>query len=194
MEAPGNCYHLCVDMQRLFAEDTPWRIDWMERVRKPVARLAKDQAERTIFTRFVPPHTPNEASGQWRAYFEKWSNMTRDALGDEMIDILPELKALVPPAMVFDKPIYSPWLDGRLNHYLGDKKVTTLVISGGETDVCVLAAVLGAVDLGYRVVLVKDAICSTSDRTHDDSLELYASRFSVQLDLMTTDEVLAWWQ
>lgn len=194
MEDPGNCYHLCVDMQRLFAEDTPWHIAWMEKVRTPVERLTQAHAEHTIFTRFVPPHTPNEATGQWRAYFEKWSNMTRDALGDEMIDILPELKALVPPAIVFDKPIYSPWLDGRLNHYLSEKNATTLVISGGETDVCVLAAVLGAVDLGYRVVLVKDAICSTSDRTHDNSLEVYASRFSAQLDLMTTDEVLAWWR
>lgn len=33
------------------------------------------------------------------------------------------------------------------------------------------AAVLGAVDRGYRVVLVTDAICSSADQTHDALME-----------------------
>ena len=41
------------------------------------------------------------------------------------------------------------------------------MITGAETDVCVLATVLGAVDYGYRVVLVTDAVCSHSDTGHD---------------------------
>lgn len=193
MQAPGICYHLCVDMQRMFAEETPWRIDWMDRVREPVLRLASAKPEWTIFTRFVPPKTPADARGMWRPYFEKWSSMTRSALGEEMIDVLPELREFIPPAIVFDKPIYSPWLDGRLHRFLQQRKAETLVISGGETDVCVLAAVLGAVDLGYRVILAKDAICSASDATHDDSLELFARRFSVHLSLMDSEEVLEVW-
>lgn len=193
MENPGNCHHLCIDMQRLFAEDTPWQIDWMERVRGRVERVARATAQRTIFTRFIPPQRPEAATGMWRPYFEKWSNMTREALGEAMIDLLPELRQLVPPAVVFDKPTYSPWLDGRLHRYLQDKGAGTLVVSGGETDVCVLATVLGAVDLGYRVIVVRDAICSASDQTHDDSIDLLARRFSVQVDLMEADAVLAWW-
>ncbi|MBT9369115.1 isochorismatase family cysteine hydrolase [Rhizobium sp. CSW-27] len=193
MENPGNCHHLCIDMQRLFAEDTPWQIDWMERVRGRVERVARATAQRTIFTRFIPPQRPEAATGMWRPYFEKWSNMTREALGEAMIDLLPELRQLVPPAVVFDKPTYSPWLDGRLHRHLQDKGAGTLVVSGGETDVCVLATVLGAVDLGYRVIVVRDAICSASDQTHDDSIDLLARRFSVQVDLMEADAVLAWW-
>jgi hypothetical protein len=57
----------------------------------------------------------------------------------------------------------------------------TLVISGGETDVFVLA-VLGAGDLGYRVVLATDALCSSSDETHDALLTSYESRFSEQIE------------
>ena len=49
---------------------------------------------------------------------------------------------------------------------------------------------LGAIDLGYRVIVVKDAVCSGSDGTHDASLSLLANRFSVQLSVTTTDEVL----
>lgn len=39
--------------------------------------------------------------------------------------------------------------------------------SGGESDVCVLATVLGGIDLGYRVVFLKDAIYNGRDETHD---------------------------
>ncbi|MFB9949462.1 cysteine hydrolase family protein [Rhizobium puerariae] len=194
MEDPHHCRHLCVDMQRMFAEDTPWHIPWMQRVREPVAAIAGACPAETIFTRFVPPLRPSDASGSWRGYYEKWSMMTRGRLGDGMVDILPELRAMVPPASVFDKTTYSPWLDGRLHAFLRGQGVDTLVISGGETDVCVLAAILGAVDLGYTIVLVKDAICSTSDETHDASLALYGRRFSNQLRLCEADEVLRWWK
>jgi nicotinamidase-related amidase len=193
LEEPNRCWHLCVDMQRMFAEDTPWNVPWMGKVREPVAALVRACPQQTVLTRFVPPRRPEDASGSWRGYYEKWSNMTRDALGDPMVDLLPELKAFVPPATLFDKAIYSPWLDGRLHVFFQSKGVNTLIISGGETDVCVLAAVMGAVDLGYKIVLVKDAICSSSDETHDASLALYSSRFTSQLELASAQEALSRW-
>ena len=193
MEDLRRCRHLCVDMQRMFAEATPWQIPWMQRVREPVAALSQAHAAETIFTRFLPPKTPSDAFGSWQDYYEKWPMMTRSQLGDEMADVIPELRALVPPAMVFDKMTYSPWLDGRLHTYLQRQEVTTLVISGGETDVCVLATVIGAVDLGYYIVLLQDAICSTSDETHDASLSLFGNRFSSQVRLARTEDILSAW-
>jgi nicotinamidase-related amidase len=178
----------------MFADDTPWNVPWMQRVREPVAEIARVRPSETIFTRFIPVRHPDDASGTWRDYYRKWPMMTRDRLGEERIDLLPELRELAPPALVFDKPIYSPWLDGRLHAHLRQQNVTTLIISGGETDVCVLASVLGAVDLGYFIVLVKDAICSGSDETHDASLELFGNRFSTQLRLSTAEEVVEWWR
>lgn len=68
---------------------------------------------------------------------------------------------------MIDKPIYSPWPEGKLQAVLAARRIDTLVVTGGETDVCVLATVLGAIDIGYRVVLVIDALCSSSDATHD---------------------------
>jgi len=41
--------------------------------------------------------------GMWRAYYEKWWQMTRERLDPEMPDLLPILPRLVPPARVFDK-------------------------------------------------------------------------------------------
>jgi nicotinamidase-related amidase len=90
----------------------------------------------------------------------------------------------------FDKTTYSPWIGGELHRILSSEGVETVVLSGGETDVCVLAAALGAIDLGYRVVVLRDAVCSSADDTHNASLELLGDRFSVQLELVTTEAFL----
>ncbi len=85
---------------------------------------------------------------------------------------------------------YSPWVSGELHGMLLKEGIETVVLTGGETDVCVLSAALGAIDLGYHVVVLRDAVCSGADDTHDASLELLGDRFSVQLDLPTTEEFL----
>lgn len=182
--------HLCIDMQRMFAEETPWHVPWMREVSPQVQEIAQRYPQRTVFTRFVPPKRAEDMSGMWRSYYQKWDNMTLDRLGPHMVDLVPSLKALVPPARIFDKMTYSPWTTGELHRALAADGVETLAISGGETDVCVLAAALGAIDLGYRVILLKDAVCSGADDTHDASLELLGDRFSVQLEISSTEEFL----
>jgi nicotinamidase-related amidase len=61
-----------------------------------------------------------------------------------------------------------------LHGELQQRWVDTLIVTGAETDVCVLATVLGAVDFGYGTVVVKDALCSSADESHDAILALYA--------------------
>jgi nicotinamidase-related amidase len=178
-------------MQRQFAEDTPWRVPWMERVSPQICELVSRQADQTIFTRFMPPLNAGEAHGMWRPYYEKWWMMTREHLPSEMFDIVPELARFIPPATVFDKQTYSPWIDGRLDQSLRSQKVDTIVLTGGETDVCVLATALGGIDRGYRVIVLSDAVCSGADETHDASIKLLEDRFSVQLELVTTEEYLS---
>ncbi|HWT58070.1 MAG TPA: isochorismatase family cysteine hydrolase [Rhizobium sp.] len=186
----GEWRHLCVDMQRMFAEDTPWHVPWMARVSPQIEELAGRHPSRTIFTRFLPPEHADEMPGKWRDYYRKWWMMTGEHLPRDLVDLASSLASLVPPARHFDKRTYSPWIDGRLHPILQSERVDTLVITGGETDVCVLATTLGAIDLGYRVIVLKDAVCSGADDTHDASLELLHDRFSVQVELMQTDEFL----
>ena len=75
-----------------------------------------------------------------------------------------------------------------------ERRTDAVVITGAETDVCVLAAVLGAVDFGYRVVLVTDAICSSTDETHDALLALYHQRFAEQIETIDTETLLRHWR
>lgn len=185
-----NWIHLCIDMQRMFSEDTPWHVPWMREVSPQIKETARRHPHQTIFTRFVPARRAEEAQGMWRSYYEKWEAMTLAQLGPDMVDLVPSLKDLVPPARIFDKITYSPWVTGELHRVLTDEGVDTLAITGGETDVCVLAAAIGAVDLGYRVIILKDAVCSGADSTHDASLELLGARFSVQVELCSTEEFL----
>jgi nicotinamidase-related amidase len=191
MKDGASWRHICVDMQRMFAEDTPWHVPWLHRVLPQVEEVASRHSDKTIFTRFVPPARPEDATGAWQDYYRKWQAMTRENLPDEMIDLIGPLKRLVPPARVIDKPVYSPWFDGSLTRFLMRETVDTLVVTGGETDVCVLATVLGAIDLGFDVVVLKDAVCSGADTTHDAAINLLADRFSVQLELLSTEEFLA---
>ncbi|OWV78691.1 cysteine hydrolase [Rhizobium sp. N122] len=186
----GEWRHLCVDMQRMFAEDTPWHVPWMARVSPQIEELAGRHPSRTIFTRFLPPDHADEMPGKWRDYYRKWWMMTGEHLPRDLVDLASSLASLVPPARHFDKRTYSPWIDGRLHPILQSEHVDTLVITGGETDVCVLATTLGAIDLGYRVIVLKDAVCSSVDDTYDASLELLHDRFSVQLELMEAEEFL----
>lgn len=186
-----NWRHICVDMQRMFAEDTPWHIPWLGGVKDQVIEMSARHADRTIFTRFIPPRTPQEAVGAWRDYYEKWWMMTGEHLPSDLMDLVAELRRLTPPARVFDKSGYSPWIDGRLHAALREENVKTLVFSGGETDVCVLSTVLGAIELGYSIVVLEDALCGSADETHEAALKILRGRFSVQLDLVSTEKFLS---
>lgn len=186
----ANWVHLCVDMQRMFAEQTEWHAPWMEKVLPEVVRLVEMGPERTIFTRFIPARSADKAGGTWRRYYQRWAAMTRDRLDPDLIDVIPDLARFAPPARVLDKPIYSPWLGSSLHGELRRAGIDTVVISGAETEVCVMAAVIGAIDLGYRVVIATDAICSSADSTHDAMHHIYDSRFGMQVETAAVMEIV----
>jgi nicotinamidase-related amidase len=45
----------------------------------------------------------------------------------------------------------------------------------------VLATVLDAVDMGYRVIVVCDAVCSSSDEGHNMLMRIYHTRYAEQI-------------
>jgi nicotinamidase-related amidase len=185
--------HLCIDMQNLFALETPWHTPWMARVLPVVSRIAEWYPSRTVFTRFVPPPRPDQARGSWRRYYERWRELTLERVDPHLLELVPPLAALVPPAEIIDKRVYSPFSEPGLSDLLRRRGTDSLIITGAETDVCVLAAVLDAVDFGYRVVLATDALCSSSDATHDALLTLYRNRFSQQIETVNSEAILACW-
>jgi nicotinamidase-related amidase len=190
----GSAVHLCIDMQRIFAPGAPWATPWMERVLPKVEELVAHAPERTVFTRFLTPRAAQEMPGIWQAYYKKWEALTRERIPDEsLLDLVPSLGRFVPPAHVFDKFVYSAFATRALHEFLRQRRVDTLIVSGSETDVCVLSTVLNAIDLGYRVVIARDAICSSSDKSHDAVIGIYHERFDVQIVTADTGEILRAW-
>jgi nicotinamidase-related amidase len=185
--------HLCIDMQRLFAPDGPWPTPWMKRVLPAIAGIAERHASQTIFSRFIPPERAEDVPGRWRDYYRRWREVTGERLDPGLLELMPPLAALVPPAAVIDKPVYSAFHGSELKSQLRQRGADALVVTGGETDVCVLATVLDGVDAGYRVVLVTDALCSSSDAGHDALMTLFGERFSLQVELATAEAVLSAW-
>lgn len=185
--------HVCVDMQQLFQPGSPWGMDWTERVLPAIVELAARHAEQTVFTRFIPAQNAEAARGTWSRYYRRWAEVTLDRGGSALVELAEPLRRLVPPARLLDKRVYSPWTDGAFDRMLAGTDVDTMVITGGETDICVLATILGAIDRGYRVVVVADALCCSADDQHDALLALYTERFSEQLEVCTLEEVLTAW-
>jgi len=186
--------HLCIDMQNLFAEDTPWHTPWMNRVLPVVVEVAERHARETIFTRFIPARHPDELPGSWRRYYRHWAELTLERIDKRLLDLVPPLARLAPPAAIIYKRFYSPFSEPSLHTLLRKSGIDSLVVTGAETEVCVLAAVMDAVDLGYRVVLASDALCSSSDKTHDALMTLYSERFSEQIETAETEAILAAWR
>lgn len=186
--------HLCIDMQNIFATGGVWETPWMEKVLPVISNIAERYRERTVFTRFVTPQRPEDRPGQWQAYFTKWHAATRAKLGSCELDLVPSLSRYAPPALIVDKPAYSAFFGSGLANLLVEKHVETVVITGAETDVCVLSTVLSAVDLGFRVVIVEDALCSSSDTGHDALMTMYRTRFHGQIDLVCAEELFEKWR
>ena len=56
---PGEtAVHLCVDMQRMFAEGTEWKMPWLDRVLPNILSITSTHPEKTIF---YPLHPGPEA-------------------------------------------------------------------------------------------------------------------------------------
>ena len=86
-----TCAHLCVDMQRMFAEKTEWHTPWMPRALPNVRGIVAAHPDRTWFTRFIPAERPGVGRGTWSRYSERWSAMTLEALDPGLVDLVPEL-------------------------------------------------------------------------------------------------------
>lgn len=182
--------HVCVDMQVLFAPGSEWGLVWMPRVLPNIVRLCEHGADRTFLTRFIPAPRPGVGQGTWKRYYQRWAQMTLENVGMGSIEVAPELRRFVPPAELVDKPVYSPWLGSDLQARLKARGCDTLLITGGETDMCVLSTVLGAADYGYRTILIRDALCSASDATHDAMLAMFSTRYGQHVETATLDEAM----
>ena len=188
------CLHVVVDMQRLFAEPTVWHTPALADILPRVVRLSRHAPEATVFTRFVPAQRPEDATGAWRGYYERWPSVTLSEMGPELVNLVAPLPALVPPARIADKTTHSAFNSGDFRDVLDRSGAEVLVLTGVETDVCVLGTAMDAIDEGLYVVMVEDAVASSEPASHRAVLEMIMPRFDEQTVVADTAQVLAAWR
>jgi nicotinamidase-related amidase len=191
MQLPSTTVHMAIDMQRVFAEETDWCLKGFHAIVPNIGAIAAALPGRTLFTRFVMPHTAEQAHGQWRNYYRRWKQFTREEwVSPGLCDIVDALAPYTTTENLIDKPTYSAFEVAGCALRLTALGADTIVFTGIETDVCVLATLMAAVDRGYRVIAVADALGSSSTAGHRATLDHVLPRMPDQVEIVGTDEIL----
>jgi nicotinamidase-related amidase len=188
-----HAVHAAIDMQRLFAEGTEWASPTVHAIEPKVSRICAHAPHLTLFTRFLTPERLEDAHGQWQIYYRHWRSLLASRLDSGLLDLLPPLRRFIPPARIIDKYVHSAFEARAFQQALDELAADTIIFSGVETDVCVLATALTAVDRGYRTILISDAIASSSPQGHDAALAGIYPRFDQQIEVIDTRSLLEAW-
>jgi nicotinamidase-related amidase len=150
----------------------------------------------SLENRFHPLHSSDASRANAEhvaALLHALARATREVLDLRLLELMAPLAALCPPATVIDKTRYSAFAEPRMIEHHGTRSGRADYL-GIRTDVRVLATLLDAVDIGYRVIVVRDAICSSSDKGHDMLMLLYPTRYSGQIETADAVTNLARWE
>jgi nicotinamidase-related amidase len=178
-------------MQRMFREGCSWAGPAPDKALPGALRLTEALRERTVFTRFTTPPTLAAAPRSWRRYYERWRDLVLDQLDPKLLDLVPELAALAHPERTINKTAYTGFEGIAMDAMLAHLGTDAVVISGVETDMCVIATLMGVVDRGFRCVVAEDAVASSAQEGHEATLKVLRMRLSEQVEIATVDDVLA---
>jgi nicotinamidase-related amidase len=194
---------LVVDMQRAFVEAgevmevAPAR----EIVPHIQALLTTFRARRlpVAFTEFTyspaapvlagevhPEHRPAPESGP-RGFGLPSSACLEGEANARVIDALRPLAG----ELVVRKHSYNGFNGTALDGALRAHGVTTLVVTGTMTDICVLATVVGAFDREYRVAVVEDAVATLWPEVQRVSLDIMRRAYARVVTLKEVEGELA---
>lgn len=112
-------------------------------------------------------------------------------LGDTATQVIPDFDVQPTDFVLSRMHGLSPMAGTDLDPILRNLGVTALVIAGVSLNVAIPNMVFDAINLGYRVVLPRDAVVgvppSYGEQVLDNTLALLA-------ELVTTDDIIAEWQ
>jgi nicotinamidase-related amidase len=105
------------------------------------------------------------------------------------------VEALAPQAgeLVVRKRWYDGFAGTELDGALRARAVTSLVITGTMTDICVLATVVGAFNREYRVTVVEDAVATLWPEIQRASLDIVGRAFGRVVSSTQVLDTLSTW-
>ncbi len=201
----GRTALLVVDMQRAFLEpgeamEVPPARDIVPRIQELLA-IFREKALPAVFTRFTyspnapllvgelhPEHKP-APPGAPRGFGLPSSSCL---VGEDSVRVVSELEPRA-DELVVDKRYYDGFNGTALDGALRARGVTTLVITGTMTDICVLATVVGGFNREYRMVVVEDGVATLWPEIQRATLDIIRRAFARVVSAKEiADESAAW--
>jgi nicotinamidase-related amidase len=194
---------LVIDMQRGFVEpgqamEVPPARGIVPRI-QDLLTLFRTQGLPVVFTEFVyseqapllvgaihPEHRraePGAATGHGRP-------SSSCLVGDESADTIADLKPRA-DELVVRKHYYDAFNGTVLDGALRALGVTSLVVTGTMTDICVLATVIGGFNREYRITVVEDAVATIWPETQRAVLDLLGRAYARVLPARAVADELA---
>ena len=201
----GRTALLVVDMQRGFLDPGEAMEVPPARACIPVIRGLLDTFRTrrlpVVFTAFVyspdvpllvgelhPEHRP-AAPGAPRGFGLPSSSCLAGSPSASIVD------ALAPQSgePVIDKRWYDAFAGSALDGALRARGVTSLVVTGTMTDICVLATVIGAFNREYRITVVQDAVATLWPDIQRATLDIVARAYGRVVSSKQVIDIIAAW-
>jgi nicotinamidase-related amidase len=202
---PGRTALLVVDMQRAFvaagqAMEVPPARDVVPRLQELIT-IFREMGLPVVFTEFTyspaapllvgelhPEHRPAEPGAPTGVGLPSSSCLEGDPSARVVAELAPRADELVVRKHYYDA-FNGTVLDGALRA-LG---VTTLVVTGTMTDICVLATVIGGFNREYRVLVVEDGVATLWPEIQRATLDIIRRAYARVLSAKELADELARW-
>jgi ureidoacrylate peracid hydrolase len=202
---PGRTALLVVDMQRGFldpgeAMEVPQAREIVPRVRALIEGF-RDKRLPVVFSEFVyspaapllvgelhPEHRPAPPGGATGFGLPSSTCLA----GHPSAMTVPALQP-APGELVVQKHWYDAFAGTPLDGALRARGVTTLVVTGTMTDICVLATVIGAFNREYRVTVVEDGVATLWPEIQRATLDIVGRAYGrVVSSKEVLDQISTW--
>jgi ureidoacrylate peracid hydrolase len=203
---PGRTALVVIDMQRGFVEagqamEVPAARDTVPVIRSLVDAFRAARLP-VVYTAFVyspdvpllvgalhPEHTP-APPGAERGFGLPSSSCLE---GDPSAEIVEALRPREGEPVI-RKRWYDAFAGSALDGALRARDVTSLVVAGTMTDICVLATVLGAFNREYRVTVAEDAVSTLWPDIQRATLDIIGRAFGRVVSSKTIVDTLTTWR
>lgn len=204
MLVPGGTAVLTMELQRgVVAEGALMRalVDEVERVGVRAAAGRICAAARRHQVPVVHCTAENRADGigatdnckifAMNARLRRETGATPIDQGTDGARLVPELGPEPSDVVVARIHGMTPFTSTSLDQILRNMKVGTLVVAGVSVNLGILGTVISAIDLGYQVVLLRDAVCGVPREYADAVME---NTLSLLATIVDVDDVIDVWQ
>jgi nicotinamidase-related amidase len=204
---PGRTALVVVDMQRGFldpgeAMEVPPARDTVAAIQSLLA-LFRGKRLPVVFTEFVyseevpllvgrlhPEHQPAKPGAPRGFGLPSSSCLEGTPSADTVPDLTPR-----PGELVVRKRGYDAFAGTALDLALRVRNVTSLVVAGTMTDICVLATVIGAFHREYRVTVVEDGVSTLWPEMQRATLDIIGRAYGrIATAKEIADQISSWSQ